>query len=229
MAPDESCLMLKSLGLLVNLLVLVSSFVSIFFYFWVCLLADLFLHSCACCFFLSFSIVSSLFLCAFVCCVGRTTSRQVEGCLLLQNTMAFWEWDKAPPPPIKPPKKSFSACCLVCGGLPLYDLKHSLHALNKLLPDDRSPSFLRALPLRHTVTFELCCTQSCPWMFPHAGVWVVSAYRPSHSAIINPTTKTKILCFIINPLKPSWSCFSVKKVFKCLSWSLCVEVHAGGP
>ncbi len=139
MAPDESCLMLKSLGLLVNLLVLVSSFVSIFFYFWVCLLADLFLHSCACCFFLSFSIVSSLFLCAFVCCVGRTTSRQVEGCLLLQNTMAFWEWDKAPPPPIKPPKKSFSACCLVCGGLPLYDLKHSLHALNKLLPDDRSP------------------------------------------------------------------------------------------
>ncbi len=89
--------------------------------------------------FLSFSIVSSLFLCAFVCCVGRTTSRQVEGCLLLQNSMAFWEWDKAPPLPIKPPKKSFSACCLVCGGLPLYNLKHSLHALNKLLPDFRSP------------------------------------------------------------------------------------------
>uniref|UniRef100_A0A672PSH9 DENN domain-containing protein 5B-like n=1 Tax=Sinocyclocheilus grahami TaxID=75366 RepID=A0A672PSH9_SINGR len=77
-----------------------------------CLLACLFLHSCACCFFLSFSIVSSSFLCAFVCCVGHTTSRQVEGCLLLQNSMAFWEWDKAPPPPIKPPKKSFSACCL---------------------------------------------------------------------------------------------------------------------
>ncbi|XP_049330278.1 DENN domain-containing protein 5B isoform X4 [Astyanax mexicanus] len=37
---------------------------------------------------------------------------QVEGCLVLQNSMAFWEWDKAPPPPIKPPKKSFSACCL---------------------------------------------------------------------------------------------------------------------
>uniref|UniRef100_A0A8C1MGJ8 DENN/MADD domain containing 5B n=1 Tax=Cyprinus carpio TaxID=7962 RepID=A0A8C1MGJ8_CYPCA len=38
--------------------------------------------------------------------------KEVEGCLLLQNSMAFWEWDKAPPPPIKPPKKSFSACCL---------------------------------------------------------------------------------------------------------------------
>ncbi len=144
--------------------------------------------------FLSFSIVSSLFLCAFVCCVGRTTSRQVEGCLLLQNSMAFWEWDKAPPPPIKPPKKSFSACCLVCGGLtsniPYMPLTNS----------SQISEVLKALPLRHTVTFELCCTQSCPWMFPHAGVWVVSAYRPSHSAIINPTTKTKILCFIINPL-----------------------------
>ncbi len=59
--------------------------------------------------------------CVRLYAVGRTTSRQVEGCLLLQNSMAFWEWDKAPPPPIKPPKKSFSACCLVCGGLPLYD------------------------------------------------------------------------------------------------------------
>ncbi|XP_051546794.1 DENN domain-containing protein 5B isoform X3 [Myxocyprinus asiaticus] len=38
--------------------------------------------------------------------------KDVEGCLLLQNSMAFWEWDKAPPPPVKPPKKSFSACCL---------------------------------------------------------------------------------------------------------------------
>lgn len=110
---------------------LISSFVSIFLLllslrfifqvssrFFSCLTAS---HSYACCFFLSFSIVSSWPLCAFVCCVGRTTSRQVEGCLLLQNSMAFWEWDKAPPPPIKPPKKSFSACCLVCGGLPLYD------------------------------------------------------------------------------------------------------------
>lgn len=42
--------------------------------------------------------------------------QQVEGCLVLQNSMAFWEWDKAPPPPLKPPKKSFSACCLVCEG-----------------------------------------------------------------------------------------------------------------
>lgn len=30
--------------------------------------------------------------------------------------MAFWEWDNASPPPIKPPKKSASASCLVCGG-----------------------------------------------------------------------------------------------------------------
>ncbi|XP_058882952.1 DENN domain-containing protein 5B-like isoform X4 [Acipenser ruthenus] len=37
---------------------------------------------------------------------------QVEGCLVLQNSMAFWEWDQGPPPPIRPPKKSFSACCL---------------------------------------------------------------------------------------------------------------------
>ncbi|XP_074481139.1 DENN domain-containing protein 5B isoform X1 [Sebastes fasciatus] len=37
---------------------------------------------------------------------------QVEGCLVLQNSMAFWEWDKASPPPIKPPKKSASASCL---------------------------------------------------------------------------------------------------------------------
>ncbi|XP_040031401.2 DENN domain-containing protein 5B isoform X2 [Gasterosteus aculeatus] len=37
---------------------------------------------------------------------------QVEGCLVLQNSMAFWEWDKASPPPVKPPKKSASASCL---------------------------------------------------------------------------------------------------------------------
>ncbi|KAG7235831.1 hypothetical protein INR49_002131 [Caranx melampygus] len=37
---------------------------------------------------------------------------QVEGCLILQNSMAFWEWDNASPPPIKPPKKSASASCL---------------------------------------------------------------------------------------------------------------------
>ncbi|XP_066561371.1 DENN domain-containing protein 5B isoform X3 [Amia ocellicauda] len=37
---------------------------------------------------------------------------QVEGCLVLQNSMAFWEWDQGAPPPIRPPKKSFSACCL---------------------------------------------------------------------------------------------------------------------
>ncbi|XP_034719366.1 DENN domain-containing protein 5B-like isoform X1 [Etheostoma cragini] len=35
-----------------------------------------------------------------------------QGCLVLQNSMAFWEWDKASPPPIKPPKKSASASCL---------------------------------------------------------------------------------------------------------------------
>ncbi|XP_035378091.1 DENN domain-containing protein 5B isoform X8 [Electrophorus electricus] len=39
---------------------------------------------------------------------------QVEGCLVVHNSMAFWEWDKSPPPPVKPPKKSFSACCLKC-------------------------------------------------------------------------------------------------------------------
>ncbi|XP_028972780.2 DENN domain-containing protein 5B isoform X4 [Esox lucius] len=37
---------------------------------------------------------------------------QAEGCLVLLNSMAFWEWDKASPPPLKPPKKSASACCL---------------------------------------------------------------------------------------------------------------------
>ncbi|XP_051801254.1 DENN domain-containing protein 5B isoform X4 [Acanthochromis polyacanthus] len=37
---------------------------------------------------------------------------QVEGCLVLQNSMAFWEWDNASPPPVKPPKKSASASCL---------------------------------------------------------------------------------------------------------------------
>ncbi|KAK1167163.1 DENN domain-containing protein 5B-like isoform X3 [Acipenser oxyrinchus oxyrinchus] len=30
---------------------------------------------------------------------------QVEGCLVLQNSMAFWEWDQGAPPPIQPPKK----------------------------------------------------------------------------------------------------------------------------
>ncbi|XP_043944090.1 DENN domain-containing protein 5B-like isoform X2 [Protopterus annectens] len=29
-----------------------------------------------------------------------------------QNSMAFWEWDQGPPPPVRPPKKSFSECCL---------------------------------------------------------------------------------------------------------------------
>uniref|UniRef100_A0A673BRC8 DENN domain-containing protein 5B-like n=1 Tax=Sphaeramia orbicularis TaxID=375764 RepID=A0A673BRC8_9TELE len=38
--------------------------------------------------------------------------KEVEGCLVLQNSMAFWEWDNASPPPIKPPKKSASASCL---------------------------------------------------------------------------------------------------------------------
>uniref|UniRef100_A0AAY5EDQ1 UDENN domain-containing protein n=1 Tax=Electrophorus electricus TaxID=8005 RepID=A0AAY5EDQ1_ELEEL len=39
---------------------------------------------------------------------------QDSGCLVVHNSMAFWEWDKSPPPPVKPPKKSFSACCLKC-------------------------------------------------------------------------------------------------------------------
>nr|XP_020644665.1 DENN domain-containing protein 5B isoform X2 [Pogona vitticeps] len=32
--------------------------------------------------------------------------------LIRQNSMAFWEWDQGPPPPTRPPKKSFSECCL---------------------------------------------------------------------------------------------------------------------
>ncbi|XP_042745513.1 DENN domain-containing protein 5B isoform X2 [Lagopus leucura] len=35
-----------------------------------------------------------------------------EELLLRQNSMAFWEWDQGPPPPARPPKKSFSECCL---------------------------------------------------------------------------------------------------------------------
>ncbi|XP_065537945.1 DENN domain-containing protein 5B isoform X3 [Lathamus discolor] len=35
-----------------------------------------------------------------------------EELLLRQNSMAFWEWDQGPPPPVRPPKKSFSECCL---------------------------------------------------------------------------------------------------------------------
>ncbi|XP_056445342.1 DENN domain-containing protein 5B isoform X2 [Gadus chalcogrammus] len=35
-----------------------------------------------------------------------------EGCLATPNSMAFWEWDNASPPPFKPPKKSASASCL---------------------------------------------------------------------------------------------------------------------
>ncbi|XP_069048975.1 DENN domain-containing protein 5B isoform X2 [Lepisosteus oculatus] len=38
--------------------------------------------------------------------------REAEGCSGLQNSMAFWEWDQGVPPPIRPPKKSLSACCL---------------------------------------------------------------------------------------------------------------------
>ncbi|KAJ7329151.1 hypothetical protein JRQ81_015325 [Phrynocephalus forsythii] len=35
-----------------------------------------------------------------------------EEFLVRQNSMAFWEWDQGPPPPTRPPKKSFSECCL---------------------------------------------------------------------------------------------------------------------
>ncbi|XP_067110128.1 DENN domain-containing protein 5B isoform X5 [Osmerus mordax] len=44
--------------------------------------------------------------------LDNDVKEQVEGCLVLQNSMAFWEWDKASPPPLKLPKKSASACCL---------------------------------------------------------------------------------------------------------------------
>ncbi|CAH2276531.1 DENN domain-containing 5B isoform X1 [Pelobates cultripes] len=35
-----------------------------------------------------------------------------EEILIRQNSMAFWEWDQGFPPPARPPKKSFSECCL---------------------------------------------------------------------------------------------------------------------
>ncbi|XP_070802985.1 DENN domain-containing protein 5B isoform X2 [Pituophis catenifer annectens] len=35
-----------------------------------------------------------------------------EEFLIRQNLMAFWEWDQGLPPPLRPPKKSFSECCL---------------------------------------------------------------------------------------------------------------------
>ncbi|XP_063303680.1 DENN domain-containing protein 5B isoform X2 [Pelobates fuscus] len=35
-----------------------------------------------------------------------------EEILIRQNSMAFWEWDLGFPPPARPPKKSFSECCL---------------------------------------------------------------------------------------------------------------------
>lgn len=61
--------------------------------------------------------------------------QQVEGCLGLQNSMAFWEWDNASPPPIKPPKKSASASCLVCGGAAcVVDPTHPTTTLFILLP-----------------------------------------------------------------------------------------------
>ncbi|XP_028809705.1 DENN domain-containing protein 5B isoform X4 [Denticeps clupeoides] len=47
------------------------------------------------------------------CELGLDNSlKEVDGCLVLQNSMAFWEWDQVPRPPVKPPKKSFSACGL---------------------------------------------------------------------------------------------------------------------
>ncbi|KAM8973037.1 DENN domain-containing protein 5B isoform 1-T1 [Pelodytes ibericus] len=38
--------------------------------------------------------------------------REVSHLCLRQNSMAFWEWDQGSPPPARPPKKSFSECCL---------------------------------------------------------------------------------------------------------------------
>ncbi|XP_067346046.1 DENN domain-containing protein 5B-like isoform X3 [Channa argus] len=45
-------------------------------------------------------------------CTPLARQQVEEGCLALQNSMAFWEWDNSSPPPIKPPKKSASASCL---------------------------------------------------------------------------------------------------------------------
>ncbi|KAM9824396.1 DENN domain-containing protein 5B [Neosynchiropus ocellatus] len=44
--------------------------------------------------------------------LGNDLKEHGEGCLALQNSMAFWEWDNGSPPPVKPPKKSASASCL---------------------------------------------------------------------------------------------------------------------
>lgn len=91
-------------------------------------LSFFFKTSCACCLLFSFPFFSfvPVLSCLLVCPVpvgrgSRGTTlppppQQMEGCLVLQNSMAFWEWDNASPPPIKPPKKSASASCLVCGG-----------------------------------------------------------------------------------------------------------------
>ncbi|XP_041441792.1 DENN domain-containing protein 5B isoform X2 [Xenopus laevis] len=35
-----------------------------------------------------------------------------EEIVIRQNSMAFWEWDQGSPPPARPPKKSYSECCL---------------------------------------------------------------------------------------------------------------------
>ncbi|XP_069375615.1 DENN domain-containing protein 5B isoform X2 [Paralichthys olivaceus] len=44
--------------------------------------------------------------------VDNDLKEMLEGCLVLQNSMAFWEWDIAPPLSIKLPKKSASSSCL---------------------------------------------------------------------------------------------------------------------
>ncbi|KAM9327710.1 LOW QUALITY PROTEIN: DENN domain-containing protein 5B [Pholidichthys leucotaenia] len=61
----------------------------------------------------SFNFLSSVLVLGWGCVI-LLVLQQVDDCLVLQNSMAFWEWDNVSPPPVKPPKKSASASCLKC-------------------------------------------------------------------------------------------------------------------
>lgn len=103
--------------------------------------------------------------------LGRTflpPLQQVEGCLILQNSMAFWEWDNASPPPNKPPKKSASASCLVCEGAasvvdslsqtpPPPPPPHTLHTF-KVSHCSKGQTILRAFLCNSTLVFPLSYT-----------------------------------------------------------------------
>lgn len=126
-------------------------------------------------FFPSFSFVPCLLVCLVP--VGRGLGhtllpQQVEGCLVLQNSMAFWEWDNASPPPNKPPKKSASASCLVCEGAaslldslsqtpPLHLNPHStLYTHSRFPTVVKVKHFYRDLLCNSTLVFPLSYTLS---------------------------------------------------------------------